>query len=322
MSVSSPNRRSRQRRKVAEALAVLDQLGLPRAQKNERSALTLLALLDLRPDTPWADAKSPLCGITPMMEFFAEHYGKKYKPNTRETVRRQTVHQFLDAGLILINPDRPDRPVNSPKAVYQVEPAALSLLRAFETPAWAADLASHLTTIKTLRVRYAQERDMTRIPVLLPTGKTIALSPGAHNVLIRQIVNEFAPRFAPGGKVLYVGDTGEKFAYFDEAGFAAIGLAFDSHGKMPDVVIQHVAKHWLLLVEAVTAHGPVNPKRKIELVTLFRGSRLPLVFVTAFPTRPAMVRYLSDISWETEVWVAESPSHLIHFDGERFLGPY
>ena len=322
MSVSSPSRRSPQRRKIAEALAVLEQLGLPRAQKNERSALTLLALLDLRQDTPWGDAKNPLCGITPMMEFFAEHYGKKYKPNTRETVRRQTVHQFLDAGLILINPDRPDRPTNSPKAVYQIAPPALRLMRLFGTSAWAANLRAYRSEAKTLRDRYAQERDMTRIPVLLHAGKSIALSPGGHSDLIRQIVSEFAPRFVPGGKVLYVGDTGEKFAYFDEAGFAAIGLTFDSHGKMPDVVIQHIAKRWVLLVEAVTAHGPVNPKRKIELMALFRGSRLPLVFVTAFPTRPAMVKYLSDISWETEVWVAESPSHLIHFNGERFLGPY
>jgi hypothetical protein len=38
--------------------------------------------------------------------------------------------------------------------------------------------------------------------------------------------------------------------------------------------------------------------------------------------RRAMLKYLNDISWETEVWVADSPTHLIHFNGERFLGPY
>jgi hypothetical protein len=35
-----------------------------------------------------------------------------------------------------------------------------------------------------------------------------------------------------------------------------------------------------------------------------------------------MSRYLGEIAWETEVWVADAPSHLIHFNGERFLGPY
>src|SRR5262245_57878587 len=111
------------KKRVDEALAILRDRGLPRAQQNERSALTLLAMLDLTPDTPWSAAGNPLRGITPMMEFFAIYYGKLYKPNTRETVRRQTVHQFLDAGMIIANPDEPERPINSPKAVYQVEQA-------------------------------------------------------------------------------------------------------------------------------------------------------------------------------------------------------
>ncbi len=99
-------------------------------------------------------------------------------------------------------------------------------------------------------------------------------------------------------------------------------MAIDSHGKMPDVVVHHVKKNWLVLIEAVTSHGPVDGKRRDELGRLFAGSKAGLVFVTAFLDRAAMVRYLADISWETEVWVADAPSHLIHFNGERFLGPY
>jgi hypothetical protein len=320
---SGPARMKKLRRKrVEEALAILGQLGFPRGQLNERSALTLLALLDLRPDTPWNGAASPLRGITPMMEFIATEYGRKYKPNTRESVRRQTVHQFLQAALIVMNPDDPKRPTNSGLTVYQVGPAALRLLRTYGKPDWSHDLGSYLGSVETLRNRYAQERKMTCIPVALPEGARLELSAGAHSLLIRAIVEEFAPRFAPGGKVLYVGDTGEKFAYYDEGAFTEIGLRFDSHGKMHDLVIQHVSKGWLILVEAVTAHGPVNPKRREELMALFRGSSLPLVFITAFPSRRTMVKYLADISWETEVWVSDSPSHLIHFNGERFLGPY
>ena len=91
---------------------------------------------------------------------------------------------------------------------------------------------------------------------------------------------------------------------------------------MPDVVIHHTARNWLILVEAVTSHGPVSPKRMAELRRLFSGSAAGLVFVTAFPDRRTMHKYLDQISWETEVWVADSPDHMIHFDGERFLGPY
>ncbi|WP_249355649.1 BsuBI/PstI family type II restriction endonuclease [Chloracidobacterium aggregatum] len=96
----------------------------------------------------------------------------------------------------------------------------------------------------------------------------------------------------------------------------------DEHGKMPDVIVHLPKKHWLVLIEAVTSHGPINVKRQHELRELFKRVSDGLVFVTAFPTRRAMARYLSEIAWETEVWVAEAPGHIIHFNGERFPGPY
>lgn len=91
---------------------------------------------------------------------------------------------------------------------------------------------------------------------------------------------------------------------------------------MPDVVLHFTAKNWLLLVEFVTSHSPVDGKRHAELAKLFAGSPAGLVYVTAFPNRAIMSRYLGEIAWETEVWVADAPSHLIHFNGVRFLGPY
>lgn len=145
--------------KIEEALQILKTLGFPRAQQNERSALTLLALLNLKPAMSWSRAESPLRGITPMMDFFREFYGKNYKPNTRETVRRQTVHQFLEAGLIVVNPDQPERPINSPNVVYQIEQGALELLRTFGTSEWEQNLRTYLSSVETLQKRYAQERD-------------------------------------------------------------------------------------------------------------------------------------------------------------------
>ena len=223
--------------RVDEALTILRAIGLPRAQQNERSALTLLALLDLTPETPWSAASDPLRGITPMMEFFAEHYGKLYKPNTRETVRRQTVHQFLDAGLIIANPDDLERPINSPKAVYQIDQATLELLRAYGTDQWEHHLRTYLASAETLQQKYSQAREMQRIPVVLNSGVSFKLSPGGQNVLVKQIIDEFAERFTPGGEVLYIGDTDEKFAFFAEDRLRALGVTIDSHGKMPDVII-------------------------------------------------------------------------------------
>lgn len=308
--------------KIQDALNILNALDLPRQQLNERSALTLLSLLALAPETGWEDAGKPLMGITPMMDFFFEHYGKKYAPNTRETVRRQTVHQFLQAALIVANPDKPARPTNSPKAVYQIEPSALKLLKNFGKPQWTENLKKYLRTVETLKKQYDQEREMQRLPINMVDGQEIKLSPGGHNVLVKKIIENFCSLFTPGGQIIYIGDTRLKWSFYDADALAVLGVTIEEHGKMPDVVVHHVKKNWLVLIEAVTSHGPVNPKRRQELKMLFAGSSAGLVFVTAFMDRHAMLKYLSDISWETEVWVADSPTHLIHFNGERFLGPY
>lgn len=307
---------------IQAAHQIIISLGLPRAQQNERSALCLLALLNLTPGKAWADAENPLVGITPIMDWARKHYGKDYAPNTRETIRRQTMHQFCDTGIALYNPDKPDRPVNSPKAAYQIEPTALILLRNFGTPAWHDALATYLSNHGTLVARYAKEREQSRIPIKIAPGKEITLSPGEHSELIRAIIEDFAPRFAPGSVLVYVGDTGYKWGYFDAALLFGLGIDVDSHGKMPDVVLHYTEKDWLLLIESVTSHGPVDGKRHDELAHLFAGSKTGLVYVTAFPNRAIMGRYLSEIAWETEVWVADTPSHLIHFNGVRFLGPY
>jgi hypothetical protein len=307
---------------IKAAQQIIVSLGLPRAQQNERSALCLLALLNLTPGKAWIKAENPLVGITPIMDWAREHYGKEYAPNTRETFRRQTMHQFCDAGLAVANPDQPTRPINSPKWCYQIEPAALTLLRAFGTPAWHDRLTAYLAEHETLIARYAREREQNRIPVEIAPGQQITLSPGEHSELIRAIVEDFAPRFAPGCVLVYVGDTGDKWGYFDAALLAGLGVDVDLHGKMPDVVLHDTARNWLLLVESVTSHGPVDGKRHAELARLFAGSAAGLVYVTAFPNRAIMGRYLGEIAWETEVWVADAPSHLIHFNGVRFLGPY
>jgi hypothetical protein len=201
-------------------------------------------------------------------------------------------------------------------------PETLALLKTYGTNQWEPSLRRYLSTRKTLAQRYAKDRKQTLIPVQIAPGKQIHISPGEHSELIKAIVEDFAPRFAPGATLVYVGDTGEKWSYFDRELLIKIGLTVDSHGKMPDVVLYYGKRNWLLLVESVTSHGPVDGKRQEELEKLFSSTSAGLVYVTAFPSRSITARYLSEIAWETEVWVAESPSHLIHFNGEKFLGPY
>ncbi len=307
---------------LSAAIEILSALGLPRAQINSRSALTLLALGNIGPNKSIADATNPLVGITPIMDWVRDHYDAKYAPNTRETFRRQTMHQFVEAGLVLYNPDKPSRPVNSPAAAYRLSPDAVELLKSFGTTTWSDKLKTYLANKGKLVERYASERALVQIPVVLENGKTLQLSPGAHSALIRDIIEQFAPRFAPGSRLVYAGDTGDKMGFFDGDYLHSLGVEIDNHGKMPDVVLHFGLRNWLLLVESVTSHGPVDAKRHLELMRLFEKASAGLVYVTAFPKRSMMARYLAEIAWETEVWVADAPSHLIHFNGKRFLGPY
>ena len=316
------NKKNAKPSKVREAIDVLAQFGLPRAQLNERTAYCLLALLNLTEEKQWTKATDPLVGITPMMDFARNNYGADYAPNTRETFRRFSMHQMVQAGIVLYNPDMPDRPTNSPKAVYQISPAALQVVKAYKTRTWSRKLAAFKKSVSTLVEQYAQERQMDMVQVRVRDGQAVSLSPGKHNDLIRLIIEDMAPRFLPGATLVYIGDTGDKWGFFDKELAAQLGLNVEEHGKMPDVVLWYEAQKWLVLVESVTSHGPVDSKRHIELKTLFASASADTVYISAFPDKRTFARFASDVAWETEVWVADNPTHMVHFNGSRFLGPY
>ena len=310
------------KKRIAEAIDILRQFGLPRAQINERTAYCLLALLNVTPDKTWCDSESPLVGITPMMDFAREHYGKVYAPNTRETFRRFSMHQMVQAGIALYNPDKPDRPTNSPKAVYQISSAAIIVIKSYGSREWAQNIAAFKDMASTLAALYAKERLMDMVQVKVRKGLQVTLSPGKHNELIKAIIEEMAPRFLHGATLVYIGDTGDKWGFFDKELAAQIGLSIEEHGKMPDVVLWLAEREWLVLVESVTSHGPVDSKRRIELSNLFASAKGDKVYISAFPDKRTFARFASDVAWETETWVADNPTHMVHFTGDKFLGPY
>ena len=305
--------------RIKDAMEILVDLGVPRGQQNERTALCLLALLNVKPKTKWVNAETPLVGITPMMQFAKEHYEKNYAPNTRETFRRQSMHQLVDAGIALYNPDKPDRPVNSPHAVYQISAAALYLIKQYGTDTYKLSLEKFKSETGFLVEKYQRERKMQMIPIKIDKDENITLSPGKHSQLIKEIIEEFAPRFLAGSTLLYVGDTGNKWGYFDEKTFTKIGLNFDEHGKMPDVIFYNQKMNWLVLIESVTSHGPVDSKRQIELEKLF-VTDLKILYVSAFPNKQIFSKYSQEIAWETEVWISDNATHMIHFNGDKFIG--
>lgn len=308
--------------KREDALEILKSLGLPRQQQNERSCLTLLALAGLSEDDPWSKTSRPLHRTVDIMEWMREKYGKDYKPNSRETIRRQTIHQFEQARLINRNPDDPSRPTNSGDTNYQLTEDAAEVLRTFGNRNFSKKCEEFLQRHGSLTEAYERARNLLKVPVTLPDGSKVELSPGVHNELQRFIVEEFAPRFAPGSVVLYLGDTAQKRLLVAADDLKALNIPEMNHDKLPDVVLYDEDREWLFLIEAVTTHGPVSPKRHAELEAMLKDCPAGRVYVNAFMDFTGFKKYASEIVWESEVWVAEFPDHMIHFNGDKFLGPY
>ena len=307
--------------KVDEARDILEQLGLPPAQRNDISCLTLLALGGLSEDDAWNGSSKPPRTIHQILGFMRETYGRNYAENTRETVRRRVIHQFEQARLVDRNPDDPSLPTNSPRSHYRLTDEALEVLRLYGRRGWKSKLRAFRSKHGALLEIYASRRRMREIPIRTSAGKRVRLSPGKHNKLESLVVSAFGPRFAPGSILLYLGDAAHKLLHVDKEMLIQLQMPFTEHDKLPDVVLYDEKRHWLFLVEAVTSHGPMSPKRVREMEVTLKDCTARRLYVSAFPDLKQFKRHLEEIAWETEVWIAEIPDHLIHFNGDRFLGP-
>ena len=307
---------------VEEAQEILEALGMPPAQHNQMAGMTFIALCGLTPDAAWSSADRRRCTVTKgIMDYLKEHYGTEYAPNTRETFRRQVLHQFVQGRIAEYNPFEPNLPTNSPKAHYVVTEAVLNAVRRYGTEDWDQAVDQFRHEHGALVERYAGDRERAMIPIRVPDGREFQLSPGKHNEVQRAIVEEFAPRFAPGARLLYLGDTAKKNLFVEKAGLDELGIPITDHDKLPDVVLYDAKRKWLFLVEAVTSHGPISPTRMVDLKTMLIAYPAGAVYVSAFPDFGEFRKHMRNIAWETEVWLCDAPDHMIHYDGERFLGP-
>jgi adenine-specific DNA-methyltransferase len=308
--------------KIAEAIEILKAFGLPRAQHNERSALTLLAVLDLREKTPWPEAKKRSIRIHDILLFVQKYYKKHYAENTRETIRRQTLHQFEQAGLVIRNPDDPTRPTNSPNTVYMIADDALWAIKKFGTYDWKQALRDFVKKKGKLVEIYEKRKNEYLLSVDLPDGTLIKLSPGTHNRLQGKIIKEFRLRFCPNTDVVYVGDTARKMLYLNQELIEVLKIPITQHDKLPDVILYDREGGRIFLIEAVTAHGPLSPKRQIELEDILRECAFKRIYLSAFPDFREFKKHIDNIAWETEVWIESNPDHMIHFNGPKFFTIY
>lgn len=302
--------------KLADMKKFLNDIGMPLSQQSDLCCYTLLAMLQIKEKMDWSQANSIWIRIHDIIQFIKDNYGIPYAENSRETFRKQAIHHFRNAALIEDN----GQATNSPNYRYRVTDEALALIRSIKTPQWHEFLNNFLEKHEKLINMYASRKQMKKMPVKI-NGKDLTFSPGKHNELQKLIIEEFAPRFAPGCSCLYVGDTIEKDLIKDTGMLSKLGFSITLHDKMPDVVLYCQEKNWIYFIEAVTSVGPMDPKRIKEINEMTTNVKSGKIFVTAFLDFKTFKSFSEQLAWETEVWIASMPDHMIHLNGDRFMGP-
>lgn len=302
--------------KVQEAEEILRELQVPDKQQNAMCCYILLALAGLSEDVPWKNADNAWMRIHDMILFLRKYFGVQYAENSRETIRKQALHHFRNAAFIEDN----GRATNSPNYRYRLTEEMLTLLQCYGAPLWEEKIQTFLSAHESLVIQYASRRKVRKMPVRI-NKMDYTFSPGNHNQLQKAILEEFAPRFAPSSICLYVGDTINKDLVKEEATLQELGFDITLHDKMPDIVLYSREKNWVYFIEAVTSVGPMSPKRILEINEMTRHTMVGKIFITAFPDFKTYKKFSADLAWETEVWIAEMPDHMIHLNGDKFLGP-
>ena len=298
---------------VKKMQAILAKLQVPVRQQADICAYTLLAMAGIKKSTSWSSATNEWIRIHDVIEFTKASYKKSYAENSRETFRKQAIHHFRNAAFIEDN----GKSTNSPDYRYRLTEEFLAVIRGNGT----AEVVSHfLSNHESLISIYASKKKFQKIPVTI-NGKDLSFSVGKHNELQKAIIEEFGARFAPGAECLYVGDTIDKDLVKNEKRLSELGFEITLHDKMPDVVLYREDKDWLYFIESVTSVGPMDDKRIIELQELTKNVKSGKIFVTAFLDFKTFKKFSESLAWDTEVWIADVPDHMIHLNGDRFLGP-
>ena len=310
---------------INEALDILESVGIPVSTKTERGlermAVCFLAVAAVTKDWAKVSDKSHL-KTREIITIVNKNFEEKMSTSTYDDIRRKDLKMLVIADLVLNSVDNLSAATNDPTRGYALHPDFKNLIIHYGTAAWSKKLKAFNKNKPSLAELLARKRNMEQIPVILPGGKPLQLSLGEHNVLQKEIIEQFLPRFGSDCKVLYIGDTSNKMLHIDEAALKELQFFKLSHDELPDIIAISKKYNWLYLIEAVHSSGPMSEIRVHELKKLLKDCNAELIFVTAFLTRADFRKWTMDIAWETEVWIADNPDHLIHFNGHKFLGAY
>lgn len=326
----APRQRKNIQALVDQALLVLEALGVPldglSARRKERMAKAFLAVAGLKPGMAWCEAKDNndhhQLLSRQVITFMNACLGENIADSSYDDIRRKDLALPEKALIVLKSAKNPDANTNDGTRGFALNPIASQAVRQFGTPQWQAAVDEFLRGRETLATKLQRDRHLARVPVQIQNGVSLHFSPGAHNVLQKKIIESFLALFGFGAEVVYVGDTANKSLLMDRAKLAKLKLPALAHDQLPDVVAYSHTKNWLYLIEAVTTANPITELRRQSLLELTQACPAGVVFITAFPDRATYRKFAKDIAWETEVWIADAPEHMIHLNGDKFLGPY
>lgn len=287
---------------------------MPTRQQTDICVLTILGMANLKKTTLWSQATNEWLRIHDIITFANQNYDVNYAENSRETFRKQALHHFRTAAIVEDN----GKETNSPNYRYRLTTEFLEILHKINVS--DEPLKEFKKNHQSLIEIYASKKEMKKMPVRI-NGKDFTFSTGKHNQLQKAIIEEFAPRFAPNSECLYVGDTIQKDLVKHEDRLKELGFNITLHDKMPDVVLYRADNDWIYFIEAVTSVGPMDPKRIQEITLMTKGVKAGKIYVTAFLDFKTYKKFSEQLAWETEIWLAELPDHMIHMNGDKFLGP-
>lgn len=318
------------RQKIAEALQILEAAGVPfqdlTKRRLEKMAMCFLAVANIDANKNWSSAAKPadahILKTRDIIKYINDKFAENISSGSYDDIRRRDLLRPVQMELIIKSANKEDADTNDGTRGYGISPKLSTLARAFGTDKWE-ETAKNFKPDQEYIDAIEGRRDVPKLKVLLPDGAELLLDDGPHNQIQKAVVEEFLPRYGYGSQVLYIADTADKKAVKNDASMKSLGLDVADRGMLPDIVAFSPDKSWLYLIEAVHSSNPLNPERCIELRrTVLRDCPHGVVFVTAFLTRKDFAKWSSDLAWETEVWIADNPDHMIHFNGDKFLGPH
>lgn len=310
---------------VFNILDVFQLIGIPvdnTDRKLERMAKACLAVGKIKRD--FSEACSFEDGFTrtrDIITFENKNFGEDISPGSYDDIRRQDLKLLVEAGIVVNSSSTEEQATNNPSRGYGLSTSFANLLHSFGSSRWEILLNEFRKETKSLKEELERRRDLQKVPVTLPNGKTIVLSYGEHNNLQKAIIEVFLPLFGFGAEVLYVGDTKDKFLHLEKAELEKIKFFTLEHEELPDVVAYSREKNLLYLIEAYHSTGEWDEirVRKVKRKLEESGCTANVIFFTAFENKNIFKQKAKDIAWETEVWIADSPEHLVHFNGYKFL---